>query len=308
MGSGRIESASFLGDHNTSPPSNHDSLPLGDCNSSPPLSDHNSSPPLGDCDSPPPLGNCNSPPSSNHYSPPPVDPNFPLLEDCDTPLPTVPVIKKNIVRSNATPARSMTVVGGVGVVAAPVVGDGLLRADVGDAHVVAIPQFITVVPKKNKASIHSYLTSCQDTHFQQLLQAYIAFEDAAATSGRVGSLPTTKRPSHISWWIRCARVDAPPSWSSLHDYGSSVISWWSYLQPSWRKLECGTPSREEGSFDCLFQPGINGFLNVVILAYWWSNGLIESGANSVTESSKYHWFVTDVTWVLSKLFEAAQSN
>ena len=235
----------------------------------------------------------------------------PLPEDCDSPSPTVPSDKASAVPSDKTPAvpsdktptRSTTFTNSMGITVAPAVGDVLLDTDPDDTRTTVIPQFLAVAQKKNKVSIHSYLLNCQDVHFRKLLQAYIAFENAAATSGRTGSLSTTGRPSHISWWIRCARVDTPPSWTNLRNYGSSVITWWSSLQPSWRELECDNPSREEGSLDCLFQPGINGLLNVVILAYWWSNGLTKSGTDSETESSRYRWFVADVTWVLLELFK-----
>ena len=218
------------------------------------------------------------------------------------------MIKKDIISSNTTPTESTTAAAGADTTASPIMGDILLETNSRNAHPTVVPQFLTIAQKKSKASVHSYLTSSQDVHFQKLLNAYIAFKSAAVTSGVVSSFSTSKQPSHISWWIRCACTDTPPSWSNPHDYGSSVITWWTSLQLSWRKLECSTTSRKEGSFECLFQPGINGLLNVVILAYWWSNGLTKPGTDSKTEYLRYHWFVADVTWVLSKLFEATRSN
>lgn len=102
-----------------------------------------------------------------------------------------------------------------------------------------------------------------------------------------------------------ARVDIVPSWPNLHDYGTSVVDWWLALQPRWRALVPGENARKEGPLDCLCQPGINGLLNVVILAYWWSNGLKGSPVDSRSEGERYRWFVDDVSWVLLKLTEAA---
>ena len=194
---------------------------------------------------------------------------------------------------------------GASDIVAPLTGAALPKTDLRAPAITTIPQFLSITQKKNKTSIYSYLTSCEDSHFQNLLWAYIAFENAATASAQTGSFSTAKRPSQISWWVRCARVNTPPSWSNLRDYGSSVVTWWSSLQPSWRRLECGIPSCEEGPLECLFQPGINGFLNVVILTYWWPNGLAKSGAGSEAEGPRYRWFVGDVTWVLSNLLETA---
>ena len=87
-----------------------------------------------------------------------------------------------------------------------------------------------------------------------------------------------------------------------------MVDWWSSLQPSWRVLESGNEMREEGSFDCLCQPGINGLLNIVILAYWWGNGLEKFSADSHNEEERYRWFANDVSWVLSMLVKAVRSG
>jgi len=230
-----------------------------------------------------------------------------LSPPLDGHVPPSPTIEMST-PSDTTTTKHPTATSDVDVTVTPPTGNVLSRTNSNSATTAVIPRFLTVIQKKGKTSIHSYLAGCQDSHFQNLLQVYITFESAVATSGQTGSLSTTKRPSCISWWIRCACVNAPLSWSNLHDYGSSVITWWSSLQPSWRELECGTSNREEGPLDCLFQPGINGLLNIVILAYWWSNGLTESGNDSETEGPRYRWFVADVAWVLSKLLESARSD
>ena len=80
------------------------------------------------------------------------------------------------------------------------------------------------------------------------------------------------------------------------------------MQPSWRVLECGQDMRREGILDHLCQPGINGLLNIVILAYWWSNGIANSSTGSHSEEERYRWFVDDVSWVLLKLTEVARSG
>ena len=219
---------------------------------------------------------------------------------------TTPVIEKNA-PSNTTSTDPPSIANDADTAATPPAGDTSSEVSSRTTPTV-IPSFLTVAPKKNKESVYNYLASCEDFHFQELLQAYIDFEKAAVTLGVTGSLSTTGRPSQISSWIRSARPSALPQSTNLREYGSSVVAWWYSLQPSWRKLGCGTPSREDGEFDCLLKPGINGLVNVVILAYWWSNFLAKFPTDSEAEGSRYRWFVTDVSWVLSKLLETAQSE
>ena len=53
-----------------------------------------------------------------------------------------------------------------------------------------------------------------------------------------------------------------------------------------------------GDWEHLFRPGVNGLLNVVILAHWWAQILEERGCAG---DETYSWFVSDVAWVLSQL-------
>ena len=195
-----------------------------------------------------------------------------------------------------------------GVTGITTVGDVSPRIDSHPPPAAVVPKFLTVTPKKSKASIHSYLVRCKDSHFQNLLKLYIAFENVAAASEQAGSLSTTCRPSQVGWWIRSARFGTLPSLPNLHNYSSSVISWWSHLQPSWRKLDYAHSNRDDGAFGCLVQPGINGLLNIVILAYWWSSGLAKSEDEGGAEGQRYRWFVADVSWVFSRLVETVLKN
>lgn len=222
---------------------------------------------------------------------------------CNTPLPTIPTTKETLL-SNVSPTESRD----VGATGIRTTGDVSPKTGSHTAATTVVPKFLTITPKKSKASIYSYLIRREDPHFQNLLKVYIAFENIAAASGQAGSLSTTGRPPQVSWWIRSARFSTLPPLSDLHDYGSSVISWWSHLQPSWRELDYPRSNRDNGAFGCLVQPGINGLLNIIILAYWWSNGLTEAGGEGDAEDQRYHWFVADVSWVLLKLVETVSMN
>ena len=158
-----------------------------------------------------------------------------------------------------------------------------------------IPNFLTA-----KTNVYGYLVTRNEPGFMALLDNYIAFE-LADRSGVRGSLPTTHRPAAVGWWTSRARPDKIPPGASDNPqkFRNEVVEWWISMQPDWRgALKCGKTNRVDGSWECLYQPGINGLLNVVILVYWWSKAL-EGGTKS--SNAAYHWLAADVTWVLSRL-------
>ena len=157
-----------------------------------------------------------------------------------------------------------------------------------------IPDFLTA-----KSNVYGYLVTGNEPGFMTLLDNYIAFE-LADRSGVRGSLPTTHRPTAVGWWTSRARPDkTPPLDSPKKKFRDWVVEWWISIQPDWRgALKCGETNRADGSWECLYQPGINGLLNVVIVVYWWSKSL-EGRAKS--GDAAYHWLVADITWVLSRL-------
>jgi len=162
-----------------------------------------------------------------------------------------------------------------------------------------IPDFLT-----GKNDIYEYLSSTEESAFRDMLKAYITFELANRSPIR-GFLPTVRRPKAIAWWSSRARPNKLPPYDSLKSFTSSIVEWWIVLQPHWREIQPGKTSRVGGDWECLHQPGINGFLNVVILAHWWVRILKERGS-AIDET--YSWFVSDVTWVLSQLTIVAREE
>ena len=164
---------------------------------------------------------------------------------------------------------------------------------------LVIPEFLV-----GKNDIYGYLSRIEETRFRDLLKTYITFELANNTCIRSG-LPTSYRPNVIGWWTGHARPDRLPPYDSLGSLTKSILAWWTFIQPPWRQIKLGDTSRIEGDWERLYRPGINGLLNVVILAYWWVKILKERGS---TVDETYSWFVSDVTWVLSQLTSAARNN
>jgi len=156
-----------------------------------------------------------------------------------------------------------------------------------------IPNFLTAKP-----NIYGYLVNIKEPGFMALLDNYIAFE-LADNSGVRGNLPTTHQPTAITRWSSRTHPDKTPPPDDSNKFANGVVKWWIFIQPNWRRgLACGETSRRNGCWEGLYQPGINGLLNIVILVYWWAKSLEARGESGDTA---YHWLVADVTWVLSQL-------
>ena len=162
-----------------------------------------------------------------------------------------------------------------------------------------IPEFLI-----GKHNIYCYLNCIEESGFQDLLKNYISFK-AANCSRICGALSTYCRPDVIRWWSGRARPDRLPPYDSLKSLTESIVEWWIYLQPEWRKITLSKISRVGGDWRCLYQLGMNGLLNVVVLAYWWIK-ILEQRESTVDEA--YTWFVSDVTWVFSQLTDVAHEG
>jgi hypothetical protein len=174
--------------------------------------------------------------------------------------------------------------------------------DINEANV---PAFLLRHGKgRRQVNIFDYLRKVEDPHFQEVLLHYLRFEinDKSQTGG---SLPTTNRPVEISQWTTKARPAIIPDYMSsgrtFTDFVDSAFGWWASIQPAWRKFDRSVTSREvKGGWEVIYSPRINGFLNVVILAYWWIRILGEHKPEGDLRAD-YEFFAADVAWVLSKL-------
>ena len=158
------------------------------------------------------------------------------------------------------------------------------------------------IPKSlSKNNIYDYISSVKETGFQDLLKVYITFELTDRSRIR-GALPTSRRPKGVGWWLSRARPNKLPPYDSLKTFAESIVMWWIYIQPEWREIGIATVSRvgrdSFGDWERLYQPGNNGLLNVLILAYWWAKILEERGS---PVDGTYSWFVSNVSWILSQL-------
>ena len=170
----------------------------------------------------------------------------------------------------------------------------------------SVPTFLRSHGRRSReVNIFAYLNQVEDLHFRQVLLQYIRIV-TNDKSGESGSLPTSKRPSEISHWSSRTRPATIPDFTkgkrTFSVFVDSVFAWWGSIQPSWRSFERGEVSREvNGGWEVLHAPGINGLLNVVMLAFWWVRVLEEQKPKDGIRAD-YEQFTDDVAWVFSNLY------
>ena len=173
-------------------------------------------------------------------------------------------------------------------------------ASMGDINEESVPAFLLRHGKgKREVNIFDYLGKVQDLRFQQVFYHYLCFE-INNKSKAAGSLPTTNWPVEIGQWSSRARPASLPDYTkdrwSLTHFTDSVFEWWARIQPHWRKFKRSKVSHEvRGEWDALRATGINGLLNVVVLAYWWIR-ILEEDKPEDGVHAEYEFFAEDVAW------------
>ena len=129
-----------------------------------------------------------------------------------------------------------------------------------------------------------------------LLNAWFKYEEKHAF-GKGTQLSAQGRPRPISCWIQLARKKLTKEQAieaSMDGFENVFWSWWSGLQPSWRKVSSGmTPRNVGGSWMEIDKHGVNGLLSVVAALQLWR--LYGSGHDS------WQCAADDVCWVLTQL-------
>ncbi|KAI5823646.1 hypothetical protein K523DRAFT_135737, partial [Schizophyllum commune Tattone D] len=138
-----------------------------------------------------------------------------------------------------------------------------------------------------------------------LLRLWIALEKAKGfdiNKKNKGMVGPTKKPAILQHWIQCGRaprVKQNPLVKNVKAFEKDVWSWWSGLQPSWRKFDGdGRPSEDrdvDGDWGHLEVHGQNGFMSVVACLCWW--GLSLKGKSN----KSWERCVDDVAWVCEEV-------
>ena len=241
--------------------------------------------------------------TANTDSPVITNTGNPVTTDADDPTSTN-------VNDSATDAEDSTIASSkdpttMGTEHSTIAHSAFSPASLGDIDEASVPVFLLRHGKgKREVNIFGYLSEVKNPRFQQILFHYLCFE-INNKSMAAGSLPTIKRPVEIGQWSSRARPASLPEYTkggrSLTHFADSVFEWWTCIQPPWRKFKRGQVSREvRGEWDALCATGINGLLNVVVLAYWWIR-ILEEDKPGDSMPAEYELFAEDVAWVFSNL-------
>lgn len=115
-------------------------------------------------------------------------------------------------------------------------------------------------------------------------------------------LDTDNRPEQVGYWIKCGRPEKSPPIKDVQRYGDEMRSWWTTLQPAWRrdhvrgKWPLSRVAPEDEDWDRLARGGANGLMMFVIALGWWVEKV-----NSYKSANELVSVVEDVKWVLAEM-------
>ncbi|KAJ3714484.1 hypothetical protein EV361DRAFT_811297 [Lentinula raphanica] len=138
--------------------------------------------------------------------------------------------------------------------------------------------------------------------WKETLNLWLQLEALHGFTKRGKGLPTTSRPVAVGNWVKSYRIEKteniPKGVGKAEEFGSEVLKWWRFLNPSWRTPSpTGTFLRVgEGDWEALEVYGANGFLSVLGCMTWWQQRAEEE---RIIDD---RWFVLkeDLDWVLKQ--------
>ncbi|KAJ7029731.1 hypothetical protein C8F04DRAFT_962512, partial [Mycena alexandri] len=99
------------------------------------------------------------------------------------------------------------------------------------------------------------------------------------------------RPDEVGHWVKCARKGEPHI-VDVAAFASRWMTWWKGINPEWRVGPDQALKRaEDGPWEVMERPGVNGFLNVLICLQWWK----DAGGDGNWAAA-----VEDVTWAMER--------
>ncbi|KAJ7166436.1 hypothetical protein C8R43DRAFT_851216, partial [Mycena crocata] len=129
--------------------------------------------------------------------------------------------------------------------------------------------------------------------WNDLVKAWWDLEESTGFASKTKTLPTTNRPAQIGSWVKHARGAKPVI--PMPQFANEWCSWWSAINPDWRRRNGELIQEGTGSWDCLRSPGQNGFLNVVVGLKWWREALDGEATTAWKDA------VADVTWSIERI-------
>ncbi|KAI0350002.1 hypothetical protein OH77DRAFT_1431488 [Trametes cingulata] len=109
------------------------------------------------------------------------------------------------------------------------------------------------------------------------------------------------RPAEVAEWLRFGRkLDKNLHIADEASYAHLWVTWWTLLQPDWRKDEHGGLIRAgQGPWGWLDHPGKNGLFIALLSLMWWKE---------VADCTSAEWqeAVTDIGWVMWQMSTTAE--
>ena len=114
------------------------------------------------------------------------------------------------------------------------------------------------------------------------------------------NLPTTSRPAEVAAWIKNKKKEVPPE-VDPDTYGSSFMTWWFAIQPTWRLSDNASFVYEappDEDWRLLHKGGSAGLYTVVVALSWWIRAL------PLHLPCLRAWSaVRDVQWVIDQIYD-----
>ena len=120
-------------------------------------------------------------------------------------------------------------------------------------------------------------------------------EECILTNWQRPGLPPTARPTEIGAWINVARKGRVKA--NAATYEQRWWSWWTRINPEWRKDDNGELTRGDGDWSPFFKSGINAFLSLLASLL---------GLKDVTKLEAWERALEDVHYVLGEVLRAKE--
>lgn len=141
--------------------------------------------------------------------------------------------------------------------------------------------------------------------WQALISAWLEFEKVSDYE-EIQRLRCRRRPHAVGEWIQNARtVTYRPKIKNISKFATEFAAWWKNIQPTWRmeNVNSQTP-QEEGNWDEIRRPGLNGLLSVIAGLFFWGNA-IQTPPRAAAARATWLKALNDVAYVVERLSATA---
>lgn len=141
--------------------------------------------------------------------------------------------------------------------------------------------------------------------WQALISTWLEFEKVSDYE-EIQRLGCRRRPHAVGEWIQHARsVTYSPKIKNISKFGTEFAAWWKNIQPTWRMENAnGQTPLEEGNWEEIRRPGLNGLLSVIAGLFFWGNA-IRTTPQAAAARATWLKVLNDVAYVVERLSATA---